>query len=99
MRRGQRRNSSSAERNGTHMLLKAGEGKQRSERARSSRPTPDDFHFAIVYLSVSRIYASKQGLGFTEIRDRLRHQCFVFGILVVKYVVYGVTLRDGISVL
>jgi hypothetical protein len=49
MRRGLRRNNKSAERSATHMLLRAGEDKQKSGPAPSSQPELDDFLFPVVY--------------------------------------------------
>jgi len=54
------------------MLLRVGEDKQRSGLARSNRPMPDDFLFAVVCLPVSRIYAFNQGRGFPGIRGSLQ---------------------------
>jgi len=51
------------------MLPRDGEDKQRSGLARSSssRLMLHDFFFAVVYLHVSRIYASNKVRGFLEI--------------------------------
>ena len=60
MQRGLKQNNRFAGRSATHMLRRVGEDRQRSGLARSSRPMLDNFLFAVVYLHVSRIYASNK---------------------------------------